>query len=200
MTFAALVALAYVLGSIPTGLLVARLLGGPDPRTQGSGNVGTANLYRLLGRRAGLLTLLGDLVKGALPAMGARLWLAPLGAWQETAVAGVGLAAVLGHLFPLFLKFRGGKGVATSFGVVAVICPLAAVNLAVVYIAALFHLRIFSAAALLCAWLLPVAVGLFSDSKAYVLLAGVLSGLMLVRHRDNLLRLAAGKEPRLDSF
>jgi acyl phosphate:glycerol-3-phosphate acyltransferase len=91
----------------------------------------------------------------------------------------VGLAAVLGHIFPIFLKFQGGKAVATSFGVVAVLCPLAAINLFVVFAVTLYQVRIFSAASLLCAWLLPLAVGLFCDSKAYLFLAGILSGLVL---------------------
>ena len=195
--FLALVGLAYLLGSIPCGLVVARLMGGPDPRQAGSGNVGAANLYRLLGRNAGVLTLWGDALKGALPVFLALYWLAPLGAWHDAAVAVVGLAAVLGHIWPVFLLFQGGKAVATAFGVVAVLCPWAAVNLLLVYLVTLYQVRIFSVGALLCAWLLPLAVGLFCDSKAYLFLAGVLSGLILVRHRENLLRLARGEEPRI---
>jgi glycerol-3-phosphate acyltransferase PlsY len=195
--FLGLVTLAYLLGSIPTGLIVARLAGGPDPRRAGSGNVGAGNLFRLMGTKAGILTLLGDAVKGAVPVFLAITWLAPLGAWQEGAVAAVALVAVLGHLFPIFLNFQGGKGVATAFGVVAVLCPLAALNLLAVYLVAIYQIRIFSVAALLCAWLLPLAVGLFGDSKTYLLLAGVLSGLVLVCHRENLVRLAKGEEPRL---
>ena len=195
--FLGLVGLAYVLGSIPTGLLVARLMGAPDPRLAGSGNVGAANLFRLLGRNAGVFTFLGDTLKGALPVFLAVYWLTPLGAWHDSAVAAVGLAAVLGHIFPIFLKFRGGKGVATAFGVVAVLCPVAALNLFIVYLVTLYQVRIFSVGALICAWLLPLAVGLFCDSKAYLFLAGMLSGLILVRHRENLLRLAKGEEPHL---
>lgn len=190
-------ALAYFLGSFPTGLVVARLMGGPDPRRAGSGNVGAANLFRLLGRNAGVFTFLGDTLKGAVPVFLARYWLTPLGPWQESAVAAVGLAAVLGHVFPLFLKFQGGKAVATSFGVMAVLCPLAAANLFVVFVAAVWQSRIFSVGSLLCAWLLPLAVGLFCDSKTYLFLAGILSGLILLRHRENLLRLARGEEPRI---
>jgi glycerol-3-phosphate acyltransferase PlsY len=195
--FLGLVGLAYLLGSIPTGLLVARLMGGPDPRQAGSGNLGTANLFRLLGRNAGVFTLLGDSLKGAVPVFLALYWLSPLGAWHDSAVAVVGLAAVLGHVFPIYLKFQGGKAVATTFGVIAVLCPLAAVNLVIVYCLTLYQVRIFSMGAVICAWLLPLAVGLFCDSKAYLFLAGVLSGLVLVRHRDNLIRLARGEEPRL---
>ena len=195
--FLALVLLAYLLGSIPTGLVVARVMGGPDPRHTGSGNLGTANLYRLLGRQAAALTLIGDILKGAAPVLLALFWLPPQGAWQETTLAMVGLAAVVGHMFPLYLSFQGGKGVATSFGVVAVLCPWAALNLVIAYVITLTQTRIFSVSALLCAWLLPVAIGLFSDSKAYVFLAGVLSGLILLKHRDNLERLFKGEEPRV---
>jgi len=195
--FLGLVGLAYLLGSIPTGLVVARLLGGPDPRHTGSGNIGAANLFRLLGRNAGVFTFLGDTLKGAVPVFLALYWLAPLGVWQDNAVAVVGLAAVLGHIFPIFLNFRGGKAVATAFGVVAVLCPVAALNLIVVYGITLYNIRIFSVGALVCAWLLPLAVGLFCDSKAYLFLAGVFSALILVRHRENLIRLSRGEEPRI---
>jgi glycerol-3-phosphate acyltransferase PlsY len=193
----ALAVLAYLLGSIPSGLLVARALGGPDPRRSGSGNLGTANLYRLLGRKAGALTLLGDVAKGAVPVALARLTLHSLGGWQDTGVALVAAAAVAGHVFPLYLKFKGGKAVATTFGVVAVLAPWAALNLVAVYLLALSQTRTFSVSALICAWLLPVAVGLFSDSKAYLLLAAALSGLILVCHRENLERFFKGEEPRL---
>jgi acyl phosphate:glycerol-3-phosphate acyltransferase len=193
----ALVVLAYLLGSVPSGLLVARALGGPDPRSQGSGNLGTANVYRALGPKAGALTLLGDLAKGALPVALARLTLAPLGPWQETGIALVAAAAVIGHVLPLYLGFKGGKAVATTFGVIAVLVPWAAFNLALIYVLALSQTRIFSISALICAWLLPVAVGLFSPSKAYLLLAGGLSGLILVCHRANLARFFKGEEPHL---
>jgi glycerol-3-phosphate acyltransferase PlsY len=193
----ALMVLAYLVGSIPSGLLVARVLGGPDPRRQGSGNLGAANVYRLLGRKAGSLTLLGDMAKGALPVALARLTLTSAGAWQDMAVALVAAAAVIGHVFPIYLGFKGGKAVATTFGVVAVLAPWAALNLMIVYLLALSQTRTFSISALICAWLLPVAVGLFADSKAYLLLAGALSGLILVCHRENLERFFKGEEPRL---
>jgi acyl phosphate:glycerol-3-phosphate acyltransferase len=196
-SFLGLTLLSYLIGSIPTGLLVAWALGGPDPRGLGSGNLGTANLYRLLGPKAGALTLLGDLAKGALPTALALSRLSALGPWQEAAVAAVGAAAVLGHVFPVYLRFKGGKGVATTFGVVAVLAPLAALNLALVYGLALYQTRIFSLSALIAAWLLPVAVGLFADSKAYLILAGCLSGLILLCHRDNLERFFKGEEPRI---
>jgi len=195
--FFGLTLLAYLLGSIPFGLVVSRALGGPDPRGLGSGNLGTANLYRLLGLKAAAFTLLGDAAKGALPVLLASSLLASLGVWQESAVAVVGAAAVLGHIFPLYLRFQGGKGVATAFGVAAALSPWAALNLVLVYVLALAYTRIFSLSALICAWLLPLAMGLFSNSKAYLLLAGGLSALILVCHRENLERLFKGEEPRI---
>ncbi|RJR33585.1 MAG: glycerol-3-phosphate 1-O-acyltransferase [Deltaproteobacteria bacterium] len=189
--------LVYLLGSIPFGLVVSRALGGQDPRNFGSGNLGAANLYRLLGIKAAALTFLGDALKGTLPVLLACFLLPPPAPWREAAVAAAGGAAVLGHVFPLYLKFKGGKGVATAFGVVAALAPWAALTLVLVYALALAKTRIFSASALICAWLLPVAMGLFSDSKAYLLLAGFLSGLVLFCHRENLERLFKGEEPRL---
>jgi glycerol-3-phosphate acyltransferase PlsY len=195
--FAGLILLAYLLGSIPSALLVARGMKGPDPRTQGSGNLGAANIYRFLGLKAAVITFLGDAGKGALPVILALYWLSPLGPWQDAGVAAVGAAAVLGHIFPLYLGFRGGKGVATVFGVVAALAPLAAANLVLVYVMALVQTRIFSAASLIAAWFLPLAVGLFSPSKAYLFLAGVLSGVILICHRENLERIFKGEEPRI---
>ncbi len=98
-------------------------MGGPDPREAGSKNIGAANVYRVLGRNAGAFTLFGDIMKGAAPVFLARFGLQGLGAWHEAAVAAVGLAAVCGHIWPLYLGFKGGKAVATSFGVILVICP-----------------------------------------------------------------------------
>ena len=194
----ALTVLAYLLGSIPSGLLVARALGGPDPRQLGSGNLGTANLYRLLGRKAGALTLLGDAAKGALPvAPGAT------GAHLAGGLAGGG---------------RGPGGARPRSWAMSSLCtwvsraakawpppsawwpcwpPGPRSTWWLVYILALYQTRTFSVSALICAWLLPVAVGLFSDSKAYLLLAGALSGLILVCHRENLERFFQGEEPRL---
>ncbi len=196
-TFLGLLVFSYLLGSIPFGLVVARILKGPDPRGLGSGNLGAANLYRQLGLKGGGLTLLGDALKGALPVLLARFWLIPTGPWHDAAVALVGTAAVLGHVFPLYLGFRGGKGVATALGVVLALCPLAGLSLGLIYLVAIHQTRIFSISALIAAWLSPVAMSLFSDSKAYLLLAGALSGLILVCHRENLARYFRDEEPRL---
>ncbi len=194
--FLILLVLSYLLGSVPFGLVVARVMRGPDPRGQGSGNLGAANLFRLLGPKAGGLTLLGDALKGAVPTLLARYWLTP-GPWSEAAVALVGAAAVLGHVFPLYLGFKGGKGVATALGVVLSVCPPAGITLVLIYLATIYLTRIFSLSALIATWLSPVMVGLFCASKAYLLLAAALSGLIFYCHRENLKRLARGEEPRI---
>ena len=131
--FFALLVCAYLLGSVPFGLVVAWFMGGTDPRLAGSANIGAANVYRLLGRNAGAFTLFGDIMKGAVPVFLARFGLQGLNGWHEAAVASVGLAAVCGHIWPLYLGFKGGKAVATSFGVLLVLCPLAALVLTGLY-------------------------------------------------------------------
>jgi glycerol-3-phosphate acyltransferase PlsY len=188
---------AYLLGSIPFGLVVAKLMGGPDPRQEGSKNIGAANVYRVLGRNAGAFTLFGDIMKGAVPVFLARFGLQGLAGWHDPAVAAVGLAAVCGHIWPLYLGFKGGKAVATSFGVILTICPLAAMALAGLYGLVFRVWRISSVASLAAAWATPPAMGLLSDAKVYLLLSAVLSGLILWRHQENIARLCRDEEPEL---
>jgi acyl phosphate:glycerol-3-phosphate acyltransferase len=196
-SFLILLVCAYLLGSIPFGLVVARLLGRSDPRLAGSGNIGAANVYRVLGRNAGAFTLCGDILKGAVPVFLARFGLQGLEGWHEAAVAAVALAAVCGHIWPLYLSFKGGKAVATSFGVMLVICPLAAVVLTALYGVVFQVWRISAVASLAAAWATPAAVGLLSTSKMYLLLSAVLSGLILWRHQENIIRLCRSEEPEL---
>lgn len=196
-SFLILLVCAYLLGSIPFGLVVARLMGGPDPREAGSKNIGAANIYRVLGRNAGAFTLFGDILKGALPVFLARFGLQDLGGWHEAAVAAVGLAAVCGHIWPLYLRFKGGKAVATSFGVMLVICPLATMVLTALYGVVFQIWRISSIASLAAAWALPAVVGLVSSAKMYLFLSAVLSGLILWRHQDNIIRLCRREEQEL---
>ena len=188
---------AYLLGSVPFGLVVAWFMGGTDPRLAGSANIGAANVYRLLGRNAGAFTLFGDIMKGAVPVFLARFGLQGLNGWHEAAVASVGLAAVCGHIWPLYLGFKGGKAVATSFGVILVICPLAALVLTGLYGLVFWQWRISSVASLAAAWATPAAVGLLSAGKINLLLSAVLSGLILWRHQENIIRLCREEEPEL---
>jgi glycerol-3-phosphate acyltransferase PlsY len=198
-SFFILLVSAYLVGSIPFGLVVAKLMGGPDPRTAGSGNIGAANVYRLLGRNAGAFTLFGDILKGAVPVFLARFGLSGLAGWHEAAVAAVGLAAVIGHIWPVYLGFRGGKAVATSFGVVLVLSPLTAAVLAGLYVLILQRWRISAVASLATAWALPPLMGLLSSAKIYLALSAVLSALILWRHQDNIIRLCRDQELELRS-
>jgi len=134
---------AYLMGSIASAVVVARLMGLPDPRTQGSGNPGATNVLRLGGKKAAALTLLGDVLKGVIPVLAARLAGLP-----ETGVALVALAAFLGHLYPVFFGFKGGKGVATAFGVLVAGAPLLGLAILVTWLAVAFASRISSLSAL----------------------------------------------------
>jgi glycerol-3-phosphate acyltransferase PlsY len=181
----------YLLGSIPSGVLFARLAG-VDPRRGGSGNIGATNVARLAGLRLGLLTLAADMGKGATAVLLARA------AGQQAGVAaGAGLAALLGHLFPLALGFRGGKGVATALGVLTVLAPFAALAAAGTFVVALLAGRWVSVASLAGAAVAPVAVALSGRPPADVAVAIAMSALVLLRHTDNLRRLAHGTEPRV---
>jgi glycerol-3-phosphate acyltransferase PlsY len=137
-------------------------------------------------------------MKGAVPVFLARFGLQGLGDWHDGAVVLVGLAAVCGHIWPLYLNFKGGKAVATAFGVILAICPLAAIVLTALYGVVFQVWRISSVASLAAAWAMPVAVGLFSNLKAYLLLSAVLSGLILWRHQENVIRLCRREEPELE--
>lgn len=191
--------LAYALGSIPFGLLVARVLGGPDLRRSGSGNIGATNVRRSLGNGAALLTLAGDVLKGALP-----LWLAQglLGSSPGTLgqchLAAVGLGAFLGHLYPVYLGGRGGgKGVATAGGAMAVLAPAALATALLVFIMVACWSNRASLASLAAAAYLPLGVWLASHSGIFTAAAGLMAVLIAWRHRDNLHRLGQGSEPRI---
>lgn len=180
----------YLLGSVPTGHLLAKLAG-VDIHTVGSGNVGATNVARSVGKWQGALTLIADAAKGALPVAAAIYW----GVGNEgTALAA--LAAFLGHLYPVFLKFRGGKGVATAVGALLVLAPTAAGVLLVIFAVVAFSSRIVSLASLVAAVTAPFLLWLFYAPAAVIGLGVVLAALVIWRHRSNISRLMDGTEPR----
>lgn len=189
----ALVALGYLSGSVPYGLLVVRALKGVDVRAQGSGNIGATNVGRVAGPAVGVSVLLLDALKGALPVLLARA-IAPgsqLPVW-------VGLAAFVGHVAPVWLGFRGGKGVATALGVLAVLAPWAAAAGALTYALVFALFRVSSVGSLLggvaavaVAWLCP------GTPRPAAWLTTALFGLLLWTHRGNLGRLVRRVEPRV---
>ncbi|HOC43949.1 MAG TPA: glycerol-3-phosphate 1-O-acyltransferase PlsY [Thermoanaerobaculales bacterium] len=189
----ALVAAAYLLGSIPSGLLVVWAKTGKDIRREGSGNVGATNATRIAGLAAGIPVTAMDVVKGALP-MWAMSVLNPASEWLVATM----LAAIVGHCFPVWLRFAGGKGVATAFGAFAVLFPVPALIGLGVWVAVLAVGRWVSLASLAGAAAFPLVVAIL-ERPGWVMLLGVsvASALIIVRHHANIRQLIAGSEPRI---
>jgi acyl phosphate:glycerol-3-phosphate acyltransferase len=180
----------YLLGSIPFGIIVTRLGGGVDPRSIGSGNIGATNVLRSGNKKLAALTLLGDALKGTLAAV---LGFALGG--EATALA-AGLGAFLGHLFPVWLGFKGGKGVATYLGVVLGLAPVGALAFAVVWLTSAKLSKYSSLSALLASVLTPVVLMVLGYGRIAALMA-VLAALLWIMHRDNIRRLLAGTEGKI---
>jgi glycerol-3-phosphate acyltransferase PlsY len=185
-----LTVVAYLCGSVPFGLIFGRAFAGTDVRETGSGNIGAANVARTAGIGVAILTLVGDVTKGLLPVLVGRvLHLSP----NELAI--IGGAAVLGHDFSIFLKFRGGKGVATTLGVVLALAPAAVAVAAVVWLVGYGLSRKSAVGSLMALWSLPLALAVFDKPDAYIALTFGLFLLALITHRDNLARLSTAREP-----
>jgi glycerol-3-phosphate acyltransferase PlsY len=194
MSYAPLIALlfGYLLGSIPFGLILTRAAGLGDVRNIGSGNIGATNVLRTLGPAAGALTLIGDVVKGYAAVSLARA-LDPAPSW---AAAGA-VIAIVGNCWPVFLRFRGGKGVATGFGAFLALAPLATAPAALVWVIVTLTFRYVSLASVLACVGLPIGVALLGYPWPAVS-AAVLAGVIIIgRHHANLARLFNGTEPRL---
>jgi glycerol-3-phosphate acyltransferase PlsY len=190
MIAALVVCLAIGVGSIPTGLILARLVTGRDIRQEGSGNIGAANVTRTAGRKIGALVAVLDACKGILPVLLARA----LGL-DHWALALVGLAAVAGHDFSLFLGLRGGKGVATSVGAALALAPLVGIVTIVVWVGVLFGTGISSVASLSALTALPIIMAATGQPPTYVLLGIALLLLAALKHYENIIRLSQGTEP-----
>jgi acyl phosphate:glycerol-3-phosphate acyltransferase len=184
-----LILFAYFLGSIPMGVVLTKLFGHVDPRTQGSGNIGATNVYRTAGKKLGIFTLLGDICKGVLPVILARATLD-----SHFWIGAVALVAFLGHLFPVFLKFKGGKGVATGLGIFISLSPLPTVLAAVVFVFVVFKWRYISLGSLAAAAAFVVFLALLDPHKIYIPFAFVVAALIFYRHRENIERLMGGRE------
>ena len=181
---------AYLLGSIPFGFLVAKAQN-INLREHGSGNIGATNVARVLGKKQGLLTLIGDTLKGLAAVAIATGFLG-----QEMEIAVAGLLAYLGHLFSIFLKFKGGKGVATGLGILLFLMPKAALCTVAVFAATLFLSGYVSISSILAALLLPV-FGIFLNAPvAYIFTATLIAILTTLKHRDNFQRLMEGTEAK----
>jgi glycerol-3-phosphate acyltransferase PlsY len=196
-TFIALLIFAYLLGSIPWGLILARIFARDDIRLKGSGNIGATNVLREAGVLPGLLTLAADFLKGAIPVYLALLSFDSTNGSADIYLSGIALAAFLGHLYPIYLKFRdGGKGIATAAGCFAVVAPSAVLVAFGVFVVMLCVARRVSVASLAAAAILPAAIWLTTDSAIMTAAACVSALFIFLRHQDNLKRLVAGKEPK----
>jgi len=184
---------AYLLGSIPFGLVLCKLLGKPDPRTAGSKNIGATNVSRLAGKPVGVATLLLDVAKGAVPIWLAAGWLPD---WQ---CAAVGLAAFVGHCYSAYLGFRGGKGVATAMGVYLAISWPSLLGVLAVFIATAWRSKHVSLGSLLACASAPLWLLAWGQPWPIVIIALVMALLVVWKHRENIARLRAGTEHGLGS-
>lgn len=191
IVIAAVVA-AYLLGSLPFAVIVSRLFGLADPRSYGSGNPGATNVLRSGNKAAAILTLLGDGAKGWLAVFIAKHYGLP-----GAAVALVALAVFFGHLFPLFLRFKGGKGVATAAGVLLALDWVVGAAVLAVWLLTVFASRYSSLGALLAAASAPLLAGMMWGASGQTLAVGAMSGALIAKHWTNLQRLLTGSEPKV---
>lgn len=183
---------AYLLGSVSSAILVCRVMGLPDPRTQGSNNPGATNVLRIGGKKAAAITLLGDSLKGLVPMLIAHaLGLDP------AALAATGLAAFLGHLYPIFFGFRGGKGVATALGVQFGLYWPVGLSVAAIWLFVAKVLKISSLSALISMALAPFILWAFWDDPWLIAMQSLISLILFWRHRSNIQNLLSGAEDRI---
>jgi len=187
-----LIIVAYLLGSISSAVVVARAYGMADPRTVGSGNPGATNILRQGRKQAAALTLLGDLLKGVIPVLIARAF-----SDDPLLLALVAGAAFLGHIFPVFFSFRGGKGVATALGIYLALNPWIGLALMITWITVALVSRYSSLAALAAAVLSPLYVWWLLPGMPYLVMSVAVAALLLWRHRDNIKRLRRGEEDKI---
>ncbi len=183
---------SYLIGSIPFGLVLGKVAG-VDVRAGGSGNIGATNVARLVGKKLGVLTLICDALKGLLPMLVAGRLLEN-GSQLELWMALCGGAAFLGHLYPLYLQFRGGKGVATALGIFLYLAPLAAVIDLLIFIGVVYNWGYVSLGSLTAVLMMPGLVWLLTGSASKSLLAFAIGVLIWVKHRDNIVRLIKHEE------
>jgi acyl phosphate:glycerol-3-phosphate acyltransferase len=186
----------YLLGSVPSGIVLTRLFSKTDPRREGSKNIGATNIYRTAGKTLGVLTLAGDMLKGAIPIWMAIMW-SQRDLWgiPDLWIAIVGLSPIVGHIFPIFLGFKGGKGVATGLGIYLVVSPISVLIEAFLFAFIVWKWRIVALGSITCATTIPILIAFFrSDSQAYFILSVIIAGLILYRHQSNIARLIQGTE------
>jgi len=184
-----LIIASYFIGAIPTGVVLARAFSGKDIRQEGSGNIGATNVTRVLGKKLGALTLVGDLLKGFLP-----VWVGSYLVSSLNVVCLMGCAAFLGHLFPVYLKFKGGKGVATALGVFLYLSPIVILVEIIVFVFVVGIWRYVSLGSLIAAASMPLLLVIIGSPKPVVLLSMAFALLIFIKHKANIQRLLNGTE------
>ena len=185
---------SYLIGSVPFGLLFSKVFGGPDPRKNGSQNIGFTNVLRVCGKKAGIFTLLGDMGKGFfVTEMGKYL------GFSWTWILMFGLAVIIGHIFSLFLAFRGGKGVATALGAIGGLHSLIGLTLIGIWLFSVFIFRYSSSGALVAFGAFPLCVIGFGGDMAFLFFSFLVTGLIFYCHKGNIKRLYHGVEPKIGS-
>src|SRR4030067_1032080 len=186
--------ISYLTGSIPFGIIIASVMGAGDIRKQGSGNIGATNVLRTTGKLGGAMTLLLDALKGAVPVLAAKsLW--GIDNWTLA----IALAAIIGHNYTVFLRFRGGKGVATSLGVLLALWPYIGLISIGIWIGSMFIWKYSSLAALISFGLLPAVTAIGEKNILFIIFTVIISSLLFFRHIENIRRLIAGQEGRIGS-
>ena len=182
--------MAYLMGSIPCGLLIAKYAGIGDVRQQGSGNIGATNVLRIGGKKLGALTLVLDALKGFIPVLLAKLF------GSDWVAAFAAIAAVCGHIFPVWLNFKGGKGVATTLAVYAAICPGLFVFSGLTWLA-VFYLSKISSLSSIITMVFTAVIALFFTKASVFFAVFILSGIVIYKHKENIIRLMRGQETAL---
>ncbi len=189
-----LILIAYLFGSLNSAIILCKAMRLPDPREQGSGNPGATNVLRFGGKKLAATVLFFDVLKGIIPVLIALF----IGV-EQAIVAFVAFAAFIGHLYPLFFSFKGGKGVATAFGVFVAMNWMVGLAILTTWLAMAFIFRLSSLAALTASLLTPLYVWLLINDTTTTLVTVIMSALLLWRHRSNIRNLVAGKEPKIGS-
>lgn len=196
-----LIVLAYLIGSIPTALIISKKFFDVDIRDYGSGNMGATNTFRVLGVKYGTVVMIFDIFKG-MCAVGLYIFLPHYihNDWDKTnLMVGLGLAAVLGHVFPVFAQFKGGKGVATLFGMILAVQPVIALSCVTVFLLVLFFTRYVSLSSILAGIALPICVlWIWNDDVIiYRIFAVLVAALVVLTHQKNIIKILQGSESRV---
>lgn len=186
--------LAYLLGSLSSAIIICKVMGFPDPRTQGSNNPGATNVLRIGGKFPALLTLLGDMLKGTIPVLIAKWY-----GLDSLGLALVAFASFLGHVFPVFFQFQGGKGVATALGCLLGLSFYAGLSWIVIWVMVAIFFRYSSLAALIASLFAPFCIWYFTEDLTLTIAIAIISLFLIYRHRQNIEDLLAGKERKIGS-